>query len=258
MVSGPDQHQLAPELRLAGTFNTRDLGGHRSGDGRQVRWRRAIRSDALGNLSEDDLGLLSRLKIHTVIDLRSASELEAHGPAPVERFGARHLHLPVLAETWDPSAATAGLPDAHFLAARYCEMTDEGFAAIAAAIETVALANGPVLFHCAVGKDRTGVVAALLLALLGVDDRAIARDYARSEPAVARLVAAHCERAADVAAAEAPVKEPPVPPVFLAAPPSAIRLWLDVFRSGEHIERVVLARGMDPRVIERLRRNLLA
>ena len=78
MVSTQQQPRLAPALRLAGTYNTRDLGGHATADGMQVRWRRLIRSDALTNVTDDDVALLSRLRVTTFVGLRSPSAFPNH------------------------------------------------------------------------------------------------------------------------------------------------------------------------------------
>ena len=170
---------------LDGCLNLRDLGGYRTRDGREVRRRCLFRSSELYSLTDADLGTLNELGIRVVFDLRAGAERAA-----------RPSRLPpgvVLEERSTPSVRTdppwtleeqiamGTLPerDDDYLTDVYIRQLDGGLAAELRRILELALeaADRPLLFHCAAGKDRTGLAAAVLLGVLGVPDDTIAEDY---------------------------------------------------------------------------------
>lgn len=169
-------------------WNFRDLGGYATSDGRVTKWRTMFRADGVHRLTVDDLAPLG---IRTVVDLRTPLELEERG-----RFAhddVDYHHLPVLQATWERDSIDVSGPAERFLANRYLEMLESGRETIPLALRLLAdPAAVPLVFHCAAGKDRTGVVVALALAEVGVDRDAIVADYARSaervEAIIARLV----------------------------------------------------------------------
>jgi protein tyrosine/serine phosphatase len=163
-------------------FNFRDLGGYPAAGGRTVRWGRLYRSDGLHRLTEDDFEDFAGLGVRTVIDLRRPDELDADGRV-AESLGLDYRHLNFHADMWPQHTLTpAQMP--RYLADRYADMAEGGLTgknAVAASLRAVADADAaPLVFHCAAGKDRTGVLAALTLSLVGVDDEDIATDYALS------------------------------------------------------------------------------
>lgn len=168
--------------------NFRDLGGYRADDGRTVRWRLLYRSDSLGKLAGDDLERFQALGVGTVIDLRYPWEIAARGRAPHVDGLAWH-NLSIEHRTYDQATIDPTLDPWRYLADRYAEVAEDGVTELREALEVIAAADAPLVFHCASGKDRTGLLAALLLALLGVDEDQIAADFARTELATARLVA---------------------------------------------------------------------
>jgi protein-tyrosine phosphatase len=174
--------QLGEELvRLASADNFRDVTGpdtaYVGAGGRPLRRGVAYRSNEL-QLSHGDAKTLTRLGIATIYDLRTKHEVEAHPDAEVA--GARWCHLEVKGI---PMAAVSDLADratAHDVMRQvYRGFVDaEGArAAFAQLLRELAEADGPVLFHCTAGKDRTGWAAALLLHLAGVPDQTILEDY---------------------------------------------------------------------------------
>jgi protein-tyrosine phosphatase len=164
-------------------FNFRDLGGYPTADGRSVRWGRLFRSDDLSRLADEDRAAFAALGIRTVVDLRRPNEVEEDGRIPAfDGFSYRHVHL--VHPKW-PSQTFA---DTHertaFVVERYHEMCDIAGGGLGEVLRLIADANAaPLVFHCIAGKDRTGVVAALTLSLLGVPDEVIADDYELSEAA---------------------------------------------------------------------------
>lgn len=172
----------------AGAFNVRDLGGLVTGSGGRVRRGCVYRADGLHRLPVAEVERLADMGVRTVVDLRTTGELARD--ASVCADGILVVHLPVLREVWTDSVLTPGetADPAAFLVGRYLEMLDQGREAIAAVFELLAsAARRPLAFHCSAGKDRTGVVAALVLALLGVADDDIADDYAASAGAMGKL-----------------------------------------------------------------------
>jgi len=168
--------------------NFRDLGGYRTADGRMVAWRTLFRADGLNKLTDADVAQLGELGLATVIDLRTLDEAEQRGSFPVDRVPVTYLGLPLT----DVLPATEELPDwkeAAYVAARYGAMVSEGGPMLTSAIQALATGDAlPAVMHCSAGKDRTGVLSALILAFLGVPDETIVADYALSAAAMGRLL----------------------------------------------------------------------
>jgi len=175
-------------LDLEGCVNFRDLGGYRTGDGRMVAWRMLFRADGLNKLTDADVALMVDLGLTTVIDLRTRDEAEQRGSFPVDRVPVAYVGLPLT----DVLPATEDLPDwgeAAYVATRYGAMVSEGGPVLTSAIRTLATGAAlPAVMHCSAGKDRTGVLSALILAFLGVPDETIVADYALSAAAMGRLL----------------------------------------------------------------------
>lgn len=179
---------MTRHLAFEHLHNFRDLGGYRTGDGRTLRWGRLFRSDSLAKLQGADLERFRALGIRTVIDLRYPWEIAAKGRVP-QSEGLTYLNLSVEHRPYDQAEIDPDLDPWRFLADRYAEVAHDGTAELREALEVIASDSGPLVFHCASGKDRTGLLAALVLALLGVDEQDILEDFALTELATARLVA---------------------------------------------------------------------
>ena len=235
-----------------GAFNLRDLGGYEGDGGRTVRWRTLFRADGLHRITGESLATVRSLRCRTVLDLRTPLEVDAGQYSCV---GVDVLHLPVLRTTWDRDELRGSQGDpVEFLAARYLEMAEQGTAAIATAFEVLASSSRlPAAFHCSAGKDRTGVLAALVLAALGVNDEQIAEDYALSARAMDRLVEwirSHRPEVAEAMASQ--------PAAFLACPPEAIVRFLGELRARHGGVRLYLGDiGVTRATIEAVRDNLL-
>jgi Tyrosine phosphatase family len=157
-------------LPLDGTRNVRDVGGYPAADGRRTRWRTLLRSDELTTLPEHAQEQLMDLGLRQVIDLRWPDEL-VHAPNAFALSGSiRYTSLPLLADDPTPHAGIAGM---------YRHVFDERAAQLAAVARALLEADGlPAIIGCAAGKDRTGVVIAMLLDLVGVPTTLIVEDYA--------------------------------------------------------------------------------
>jgi protein-tyrosine phosphatase len=175
-------------LEFDGCVNFRDLGGYRNRQGQEIGWRRLFRADGLNRLSEDDHQRMLALEVSTVIDLRTIDEAEQRGRFPVDQVPVRYVDLPLT----DVLPSTEELPswrEASYVASRYADMVDRGAPALTGAFEVLgSVGSLPAVFHCSAGKDRTGVLSALILAFLGVPDETIVEDYALSAAAMVRLL----------------------------------------------------------------------
>ena len=167
-----------PVRRLAweGCLNVRDLGGYPTEGGRQTRWGAVVRADNLAQLTDAGRAALIAAGVRTIIDLRLPQEVLEH-PNPFGEPGAHgiaYMNVSLL----DP--ATPSPTDTFTtLADDYTRLLDRFRRQVAAIM--VAIADAPpggVLVHCMAGKDRTGLVAALLLDLAGVPRPIIGADYA--------------------------------------------------------------------------------
>ncbi|MEU6865708.1 tyrosine-protein phosphatase [Streptomyces sp. NPDC046876] len=183
----PDRH--IPFRRL---HNFRDLGGYRTADGRTVAWGRLYRADSLGKLQGGGEGgdweRFLGLGIRTVIDLRYPWEIEARGRVPEPgRF--TYANLSIEHRPYDQAAIDPDIDPWRYLADRFAEVAEDGVEEIRQVIELIAAGPGPAVFHCTSGKDRTGLIAALVLSLLEVSQEQILADFALTELATQRLLA---------------------------------------------------------------------
>ena len=166
-------------LPLENTTNTRDLGGYACNGGGVTRFRAFVRSDALNRLSDNDILFLKEYGIRTVIDLRSPAEANNHPcPDAVKAF-ADYVNISIIPGDLEVDMADLlKVPPERQMPNLYLSILKESQKSFALVIKTAAEAReGGVLFHCAVGKDRTGTVAALLLGTVGVSVDDIISNY---------------------------------------------------------------------------------
>jgi protein-tyrosine phosphatase len=240
-------------IELDGPANFRDLGGYPTLDGR-LRRGRVFRSDSLSRLSTDDVReLVDGLGLVTVVDLRAGHEVETYGHGPLGSHGVVVHHLPIADETRAehverppdaPDPATMTLDEIYVLMLdRYADRFVRVLRALADE------RSHPIVFHCAAGKDRTGIVAALLLSVLGVDDELIAADYAVTAEHIDELLERHRAQADSGAA---PVE---VGDAFLAAEIDVMRRTLRELRERHGgAEQYLEAHGLEPDALAALRR----
>jgi protein-tyrosine phosphatase len=240
-------------LRLEACFNFRDLGGYPTAHDGRVRWRTLYRADGLNRMTDADARRVRGLGVRTIIDLRTHGEIAERGRAAVESLGVTWHHLPMIDVVWDANEVPEPLPE-DFVFGKYVEMITSGEACIADALRILADPDGhPAVFHCAAGKDRTGILAAVVLGVLGVPDDVIAEDYALSQPAMDEMIAwfmANDEEAST---------RPRPPAAFLAAEHATMRSLLDHVRDryGSMAGWVEHHLGVEAGVIDRLRLALV-
>lgn len=165
-------------LKWDACYNTRDLGGFRTVDGRSIRRQALVRSDNLSRLTAAGWQTLMAYGIRTVLDLRTTwertfelSPFLHHKDSPVQ-----YLHVPFLTDEH-----ALGWPDTSSIEEDYILMLQEAQDGVRSIVQALGQAeDGGVLFYCHSGKDRTGLIAALVLAVLGVPPDEVADDYAQS------------------------------------------------------------------------------
>lgn len=182
-------------IHVDGTLNFRDLGGYKGSNGGRVRWGKMFRSAQFDKLTEHGIETLSNLGVKTVIDLRFGDETERYPTIaqafPKARFYTWHGEKVAQSNQPFPEAELEhqtrswrkGLAEDDPQAVREAMRLDYPAklythrAIYRRMLLELADDSTPLLFHCAAGKDRTGVAAALILSLLGVDEDQIIEDY---------------------------------------------------------------------------------
>jgi protein-tyrosine phosphatase len=171
MLYHPQRH-----VPLQGTYNVRDCGGYYTREGRMVKWGVFYRADGLHLLTpEGQAALLSR-GVLTIVDLRRSDELKIAPNVFADALNVRYHHVSLLV---DQEFVAGAQQDPEPLVVIYRSILDDRQEQVYQILSTFAEAAGlPGLVHCTAGKDRTGLIAALLLALVGVPYETIIADYA--------------------------------------------------------------------------------
>ncbi len=161
-----------PYSLLETTLNTRELGGYRIGPGRYTRFHSLIRSDVANYPSQNDIDFLRKNGITTIIDTRTKSEAERkpHGLACTDGFN--YINIPIDEGSGIPKSIDA-VPESYYRIAHSPRIRE--------VFLTIAETKKGVLIGCTAGKDRTGVISALLLWLCGVNRKDIIFDYMRTK-----------------------------------------------------------------------------
>ncbi len=237
-------------IELDGCLNFRDLGGYPSADGRRLRWRRLFRSDALHDLSPADVRFLrDGIGLSEVVDLRSSAERESEGQGLLAEEGIRLHHLPL----FDGSGPENPPPtDAINLAERYYLLAEFARPVIGRVVTVLAQTDAPAVYHCAAGKDRTGVVSAVLLGLLGVRDEVIVADYALSQRNLDAIIA----RLSQMEGYRGMLEQLP-PDTLHAEPETMIQLLDRVREKYGSMREYVASAGVATELVERLESELL-
>jgi len=172
-------HNSERLLSFPALLNARDLGGYPTVDGAQTRWRSLLRSDDLAQLTAAGVQALGGYGVETVVDLRWSEEIVLN-PSPIGSHAPqiRYVHSSLLANT---PAQWRELAQGCEKELWKCRVLEQARPHLRDVLQVMAAASaGPLLFHCVAGKDRTGLIAALLLALADVKPESIAADYAES------------------------------------------------------------------------------
>lgn len=233
-------------LKLAGTYNFRDVGGYPTHTGGSTRWRTLFRCDSPHRLSEPDRASLIQGGLRTAIDLRQAEELAEAPNVFAASAQVSYRHLPLLNDT---SSMPEVLPT---LVEIYRSILDERGDQVGAVLAAMAAPGGlPAVVNCTAGKDRTGLISALVLGLAGVPEETIVADYALSG---ACLAGVYLDEARQRAAAQGFSYD-----LLVRCDPNFMRATLaHVNQRYGGIEAYVRAIGVGDAEIDRLRRAIVA
>ena len=170
-------------LPLNGALNCRDLGGYPAEEGKMTSYHVFYRSDGLYQLTETDWKLLYEYGVRVILDLRSASET-SHQSYQSAGYGIETFSVPLQSQEInleDLMKRLKGADEAFIrsMTMDYSDMVRSNPAGIARILNLAveSLEKGAVLFHCTAGKDRTGILTALLFLLCGVPEVDIVADY---------------------------------------------------------------------------------
>jgi protein tyrosine/serine phosphatase len=189
---------------LDGVVNMRDVGGLPTRDGRTVRTGRLLRSDNLQDLTERDVRrLIDDFGVTDIVDLRSNVEYHTEGPGPLTRTPLTHHRHSLFRDDevevtvedalvlpWQKDGVRERLAshDDDYWASHYLGYLADRPDSVAAALEVIATAHGATVVHCAAGKDRTGTVVGLALAVAGVPEEEIVADYVATAERIERII----------------------------------------------------------------------
>jgi protein-tyrosine phosphatase len=169
------------EIHLSTPVNLRDMGGIPI-DGGVLRQGLAIRTDDLSTVTDEVARELIDGGLVALIDLRTADEVAVTGRGPLANYAAMYHHLPLMASVAGSMTKEAPALTHESMGQMYLDMVEAAAPQLVTALNVIAYAPGATAFHCAAGRDRTGVLAASLLLVLGASDDDIVADYARTGP----------------------------------------------------------------------------
>jgi protein-tyrosine phosphatase len=168
-------------IDLSAPVNLRDMGGIPIAGG-VLRNGLAIRTDDLSIVTDDVARELVRGGLVAVIDLRTADEVAVTGRGPLATQAVMYHHLPLMASVAGSMSRESPMLNHESMGDMYLDMIETAAPQIVTALNVIAYAPGATAFHCAAGRDRTGVLAASLLLVLGASDDDIVTDYAHTGP----------------------------------------------------------------------------
>ena len=238
------------ELNFAAMANARDLGGLRTANGSQTRWRSLVRADSAARLTQQGVRAIVEYGVRTVIDLRFPVELR-NDPSP---FAARtespsYVSCSLLGESWQSWILRGATPNDTYWYSSFLDCSQSELRRVMGIIADAP--EGGVLFHCTAGKDRTGVVAMLLLALADVPDESIIDDYALTAPSLIP------QREKELAEASDPMTRARIEDGFRCEPQFAAHTLAHLQRRYGGAEGYMRTIGMNAQQIGKLRRRLV-
>jgi protein-tyrosine phosphatase len=236
--------------------NFRDLGGFRAKGGRSVVRRRVFRSAEFSRVTKNDFKrLMGEIRLSAIIDLRSEFEVKRQGVGPISEAGLKYFNISFISDGGEKEANEGRYRNFTNMGQFYVDLVREkGYGRrIIEALKIIAEEkNHPLVFHCAVGKDRTGLLAAVLLSALGVRDENIIEDYALSDSYMKELIS-HKDSRPDIAEG---LKV--LPGYFWDAAPESMMLLLTTLRDEYGSTRGYLeSMGAEPGLVGRLETALL-
>ena len=225
-------------LILSKTINTRDLGGYPTVGGKITAYRKFIRSDVPFEVSAQDIEMLLNNNINTVIDVRNDDEVIRKPCALKNVDYFQYYHYKIYGDGRIPTSAK----DVPF---SYFEMINE-HKLMLPIMKTLSTAKGGVIYHCTAGKDRTGVISTLLLALAGVRKSDILADYQISQAYLDSMLREFSKNNQHI-------------PAYIITPKiEYMEAFLDMFYNKYHtVEEYLLCLGLDNNDVINLKQKLI-
>ena len=241
--------QMERRIVLEGAVNFRDQGGYPTENGRFVKWRRLFRSDSLHDLTESDVQTITgTLGLTTIVDLRSINSVLEDGRGLLALSGIAYHNYPFL-ERRGIEPPTSGSDPGERLTAIYQWILLNAGTLMAQAFNALAQdVNQPALFHCNAGKDRTGVLGATLLSVLGVSREDVVADFLMTNEVIDGILA----RIKKMPGFQDSTRD------GIMAPQSAIEKFLDVMqREFGGSESYLLRHGVQQETINVFKESML-
>ncbi len=177
-------------LRVEGVHNIRDLGGYPLAEGGVTREQVLIRASGLDQVPASAQQQLIDYGVKTVIDLRDEWEVEHYPNVFARSTAVEYVNLPMIGSKLSNSDVwKAELQSCQHLHEMYARFLDRCQKQIGAIVSAIAESPAVTIFHCYAGKDRTGIITALVLGTVGVSEQLIVEDYAASSAQLAVLKA---------------------------------------------------------------------
>lgn len=241
--------KISQPLRLTGAKNIRDLGGYTTDTGARTKTHEFLRGDTLSNLTDEDCRLLIDYGVRCVIDLRSQDEVE-RSPDRLHQLYESIVYVNIpLQDHVRANRYTSEFPPSMWQL--YYWLLDDSGSSFRQIFETIEqYTDSCILFHCAGGKDRTGLLAMLLLKLAGVDDETVIGDYSLSEKVMKDIF--------PLQAAEMESRGLTVPPYILKSPPEDMQRALKHLHANYHTaENYLMHLGLTANEINAIRKKLV-
>jgi protein-tyrosine phosphatase len=243
-------------VQMEQVHNFRDLGGYPTASGATTKWRTLFRADGLHRLrAAADIEIVQTFGLKSVIDLRTKREQREQGIFPLEDIEVDFHHVSIVDATWSDSKETPQIEDpVEFLVWGYRDLLEIGSEKFALAMKILSdQENVPAVFHCAAGKDRTGVLAALILSTVGVSDDIICADYGLTQRSIEKTISW-----AKLHYPEMATRWTEINPVYLAAEPQAMQVILnDLVSAHGSVINYVRSLGVSESEIQSLSALLL-
>ena len=250
-------HCYSRHINFESVLNFRDLGGYSAQGGRTIAWRRLFRSGELHHMTSHDITRLKEeIRLRSVIDLRGSVQQELLGVGPLNEIGVKYYSIPL-------SIITDRVNDRGKELFRdfsnsgevylYRVRNKEYGRRIVDALEIIAdPENHPLVLHCNAGKDRSGILAAVVLGVLGVPDEDIIIDYTLTAPYMKEFINRwnNDPRTAEV--------HKNLPEYQLKASPESMALFLSTLnKEYGSVRGYVMVQGAEVSLFNRLERALL-
>ncbi len=224
--------------------NCRELGGYGTSEGEQTKWHAFLRSGEMSRLTPEDVAFLREYGVRTVIDLRRSDEIEKHPNVLAGESFCRYHNIPLFGgQTAEGEVQWTGeisLGDVYVEWLEHSPAVKEIFEVISEAEE------GTVVFHCQAGKDRTGVVAMLLLALAGVEEKDIVSNYEVTYTNLRSMLEKYA------------VDNKYGTEVLLSRREYILKAYEHIMDNYQSVERYLMVRGVSEDVMERVKGRLVA